>query len=239
MEGTPQPVRTQLQRPLPLSEVWAAAGVRGAPTPSCPTEMNRSAAYPAGPAHFLRRLGVYEEPASSHPLSKALAQNMLRPAPRAQALQLLVSAQDDEFTQFDPISTQLAPELVKRGLDLLRLRNRMAAAVGWHKSKCNTSATPDYPNGTVSGTLSFAAAPGTSKGVLTLVMAGLLGSGSLGSRRIVDRPHKGATVILSASVALGLERPRSGVFEYNFGGGPLWTRTTYLRVISTALYQLS
>ncbi len=41
------------------------------------------------------------------------------------------------------------------------------------------------------------------------------------------------SIVLSASESL------SSAFEYKTGGGPRWTRTTYLRVISTALCQLS
>jgi len=116
--------------PRPHSETWEAAGGRGAPRPSCPKERTRSTACPAGPAHFLRGFGVDRELASSHPLREALAQTTLRPAPRAQALQLLVSAQDDEFAQFDPIRTQFAPELIQGGLNRRCLGNRVATAIG-------------------------------------------------------------------------------------------------------------
>jgi hypothetical protein len=37
----------------------------------------------------------------------------------------------------------------------------------------------------------------------------------------------------------GFHHIRDGEFRFKIGGGPPWTRTTYLRVISTALCQLS
>ena len=48
---------------------------------------------------------------------------------------------------------------------------------------------------------------------------------------------------LRAIWPIGLALVRPGVIgrsiKFRFGGGPPWTRTTYLRVISTALCQLS
>ncbi len=41
------------------------------------------------------------------------------------------------------------------------------------------------------------------------------------------------------STVLGTSEPLSSALEYKNVGGPRWTRTTYLRVISTALCQLS
>lgn len=57
---------------------------------------------------------------------------MFGPAPRAQLLQLLVSAQNDELRELEPLTSEFAPELIQRSLDRRCFGDRVATAIRRH-----------------------------------------------------------------------------------------------------------
>jgi len=61
-----------------------------------------------------------------------MAQTKLRSAHRSQTLQLLLSAQDDEFGEFEAIRTEFAPKFIECGLDGRCLGDGVTTATGWH-----------------------------------------------------------------------------------------------------------
>ena len=71
---------------------------------------------------------------------------------------------------------------------------------------------------------------------LSLWLSLVLGLGVLSGLRGVIRLGTGMHLQEQYSA---VARVLSGLNELETGGGPRWTRTTYLRVISTALYLMS
>src|SRR6266550_6401603 len=59
--------------------------------------------------------------------------------------------------------------------------------------------------------------------------------GIYGGRQPIESPSSRQAFIKCDSSVLGTSEALSRAFEFETGGGPRWTRTTYLRVISTAL----